>query len=63
VVAIGKGVKDAAMLRRPALGIAMLGGEGLTAACLEAADALAPDIGTALDLLLLPRRLIAALRA
>jgi P-type E1-E2 ATPase len=62
VVAIGNGVNDVAMLRRAALGIAVMGGEGLAAACLGAADVIAPDIGTALDLLLWPRRLIATLR-
>jgi P-type E1-E2 ATPase len=62
VVAIGNGANDAAMLRRAALGIAVLGDEGLAAACLEAADVIAPDIGAALDLLLRPRRLIATLR-
>ena len=63
VVAVGNGANDAAMLRQAALGIAVLGGEGLAAACLEAADVIAPDIGAALDLLLRPRRLIATLRA
>jgi P-type E1-E2 ATPase len=63
VVAMGNGANDAAMLCRAALGIAVLGGEGLAAACLSAADVIAPDIGTALDLLLRPRRLIATLRA
>jgi P-type E1-E2 ATPase len=63
VVAVGNGANDVAMLRRAALGIAVLGGEGLAATCLSAADVIAPDIGTALDLLLRPRRLIATLRA
>jgi P-type E1-E2 ATPase len=63
VVAIGNGANDAAMLRQAALGIAVLGGEGLSAACWEAADVIVPDIGAALDLLLRPRRLIATLRA
>jgi P-type E1-E2 ATPase len=63
VVAVGNGANDVAMLRRAAVGIAVLGGEGLAATCLSAADVIAPDIGTALDLLLRPRRLIATLRA
>jgi hypothetical protein len=37
--------------------------EGLAAACLSAADILAPNIETALDLLRYPRRLIAKLRS
>ncbi|HHJ06679.1 MAG TPA: HAD family hydrolase [Anaerolineae bacterium] len=63
VVAIGNGANDAAMLRRAALGIAILGGEGSALSCLTAADVLAADINTALDLLLNPRRLLATLRA
>ncbi len=62
-VAIGNGANDAAMLRRAALGIAVLGGEGLAVTCLNAADVLVPHIGAALDLLLCPRRLLATLRA
>jgi P-type E1-E2 ATPase len=62
VVAIGNGANDAMMLRQAALGIAVLGGEGLSAACLSAADVIAPNIEAALDLLLYPRRLIATLR-
>jgi len=62
VVAIGNGANDEAMLRRAALGIAVMGNEGLAVACLNAADVIVPDIGSALDLLLWPRRLIATLR-
>jgi soluble P-type ATPase len=63
VVAIGNGANDAAMVRQAALGIAVLGGEGLAAACWQAAGVVVPDIGAALDLLLRPRRLVATLRA
>ena len=63
VAAIGNGVNDALMIREAALGIAVLGPEGLAAATLRAADVVAPDIGAALDLLLYPKRLIASLRA
>ena len=62
VVAIGNGANDAAMLQRAALGIAVLGGEGLATACLAAADVVVPSIESALDLLLYPRRLVATLR-
>lgn len=62
VIAIGNGANDVGMLQRAALGIAVLGGEGLATACLATADVIAPDIVTALDLLLFPRRLIATLR-
>lgn len=62
VVAIGNGANDALMFRKAALAIAVLGPEGLAAVALREADVLAPDILTALDLLLHPRRLIATLR-
>ena len=62
VAAIGNGANDADMLRRAALGMAVLGPEGLAAACLNAADLLAPNIEAALDLLLRSRRLVATLR-
>jgi len=62
VVAIGNGANDASMLQRAALGVAVLGNEGLAIACLSAADLIAPNIEAALDLLLWPRRLIATLR-
>ncbi|MBN2031885.1 MAG: HAD family hydrolase [Deltaproteobacteria bacterium] len=62
VVAIGNGSNDAAMLRRAALGIAVLGDEGLAKECLAAADLIIPHIRPALDLLLFPRRLLATLR-
>jgi len=62
VVAMGNGANDAAMLRRAALGIAVLGGEGLAVTSLTAADVLTPNIEAALDLLLYPRRLMATLR-
>jgi len=58
VIALGNGANDAAMLHRAALGIAVMGGEGLTAA-----DVVTPNIESALDLLLYPRRLVATLRA
>ena len=56
VVATGNGANDAAMLQRAALGIAVLGGEGLATACLTAADVVVPSIESALDLLLYSRR-------
>jgi len=61
--AIGNGANDAEMLSRAAVGIAVLGPEGLAAACVHAADVVAPSIEAALDLLLHPRRLVATLRS
>ncbi len=62
VVAIGNGANDAAMLRRAALGIAVLGPEGLALDALLAADLVTPDIHAALGLIQDPARLIATLR-
>lgn len=62
VVAIGNGSNDAGMLRAAAVGIAVLGAEGLSSEALQAADALAASIHDALDLLLKPKRLVATLR-
>ncbi len=61
-VAIGNGANDALMLAEAALGIAVLGPEGLALAALRTADVVVPCIEDALDLLLRPRRLVATLR-
>jgi P-type E1-E2 ATPase len=62
IVALGNGANDAAMLRAAALGIAVLGPEGLASAALTAADVVVPSVTAGLDLLLHPLRLIATLR-
>ncbi len=62
VVAVGNGGNDAAMLATAAIGIAVLGKEGLSAEALQSADILAMSILDALDMLLNPKRLIATLR-
>ncbi len=62
VAAVGNGANDAAMLREAALGVAILGPEGLAVEALLAADILVPDILTALELFLHPRRIVATLR-
>jgi P-type E1-E2 ATPase len=62
VVAIGNGANDAAMLAEAAVGIAVLGPEGLAGGALAAADVLTASIEDALELLLNPKRLIATLR-
>ncbi len=62
VVAVGNGANDAAMLRAAALGIAVLGPEGLAVEAFLAADVVTASITDALDLLLSPRRLVATLR-
>jgi P-type E1-E2 ATPase len=62
VVAIGNGANDAGMLAAAALGIAVLGHEGLAIVALRAADVAVGRIEDALDLLLHPPRLVATLR-
>ncbi len=61
-VAIGNGANDAAMLRDAALGIAVVGPEGLAASAAGAAHVLTLSINAALDLLLDPVALTATLR-
>ena len=62
VVAIGQGANDAGMLKTAALGICILSTEGSAVDALLAADLVAPDIQSALDLLEKPLRIIASLR-
>jgi soluble P-type ATPase len=62
VVAIGNGANDAQMLQSAALGIAVLGPEGLAVPAMLNADVLVGSIQDALDLLLNPKRLVASLR-
>lgn len=62
VCAIGNGANDAEALRQAALGIAVLGDEGVAMEAVQAANVLAPSIAAALDLLLNPLRLKATLR-
>jgi P-type E1-E2 ATPase len=62
VVAVGNGVNDVGMLREAALGIAVLGPEGLALDAIMAADAIAPDIHAALDMVADPSRLVGTLR-
>ena len=62
VVAIGNGANDVGMLKEAAIGIAVLGPEGLAIEALLAADLAVGSIDDALDLLLFPRRVVASLR-
>jgi P-type E1-E2 ATPase len=62
VVAIGNGGNDVGMLETAAVGIAVLGAEGLCTEAIMAADIVVVSILDALDLLLKPQRLVASLR-
>lgn len=61
--AIGNGRNDAPMLKAAALGIAVLGTEGLASDAATSADILVRHTIDALGLLLKPQRLIASLRS
>ncbi len=61
-VTIGNGRNDALMLAEAVLGIGVIQGEGLSRHALDSSDVVCPDINSALDLLLQPKRLIATLR-
>ena len=62
VVAIGQGANDAGMLAAAAIGIAVLGDEGLAVEALLKADIVVANIFDALNLLEYPTRLVATLR-
>jgi P-type E1-E2 ATPase len=62
VIAFGNGMNDVGMLRVAAIGVAILGAEGLAIPALQAADAVVPGPVEGIDLLLHPKRLIATLR-
>lgn len=61
-MAVGNGANDEGMVREAALGIAIVGREGAFARTALAADIVVTRVEDALDLLLIPKRLIATLR-
>ena len=61
-VAIGNGNNDQIILKEAALGVAVLGAEGISVLALKNADIVVKSISDALDLLLKPKRLVATLR-
>ena len=62
VVAVGNGVNDCLMLKKAALGIAVIGREGAAVKAVNAADIVVYDIRQALGLLRHTKRLKATLR-
>lgn len=62
VIAIGQGANDAEMLKTAGLGVCVLSREGLSAASMQAADLITPDIFAALELIEKPLRIVASLR-
>ena len=61
-VTIGNASNDQLILKEGALGIAVLGDEGVSGLAVKNADVIVKNIQNALDLLLKPKRLIATLR-
>ncbi len=61
-VAIGNGSNDQIVLKEAALGIAILGDEGVSVCAIKSADIVVRNIQDALDLFLEPKKLIATLR-
>jgi soluble P-type ATPase len=61
-VVIGNGSNDQLILKEAALGIVVLGNEGMSISAMKNADVVVKDVSTALDLFLKPKRLIATLR-
>lgn len=62
-MAVGNGSNDEGMVREAALGVAIIGREGAVVRTVLAADVVVGRIEDALDLLLIPKRLIATLRS
>jgi soluble P-type ATPase len=60
--AIGNGNNDELILKEAALGIAIVGDEGISVTALKQADIMVKNISDAFDLLLKPKRLMATLR-
>ncbi|MCJ7718219.1 MAG: HAD family hydrolase [Anaerolineales bacterium] len=60
--AIGQGANDSLMLKEARIGICVLSEEGAAVETLLQADLVAPDIISALSLLIHPTRLVASLR-
>lgn len=62
VAAIGNGANDTQMLREAALGIGVIGDEGIASSLVKEADIIVKDITDALGIILHPERLLATLR-
>ncbi|MCG8642634.1 MAG: ATPase P [Desulfobacterales bacterium] len=58
----GNGRNDVLMLKKACIGIAVLGDEGVSSACLSASDIVVKDILDVFGLLKTPERIIATLR-
>ncbi|BBD08304.1 HAD family hydrolase [Desulfovibrio ferrophilus] len=63
VAAMGNGFNDRLMLHEAALGVGVIQAEGTYSEALLMADVICPSITDAMDLLLIPTRLLATLRS
>jgi len=63
VVAFGNGNNDTEMLKISALGIGVIGGEGISGKLVQSADIIVKNIDEGIDLLLNPLRIKATLRS
>lgn len=61
-VSIGNGANDLLMIKESIIGICVFGREGVFSPLIGASDICVPDINTALDLFLHPKRITATLR-
>lgn len=61
-IAIGNGRNDCVMLRKAALGICVVQGEGAASKAMLAADVVCGGVHDAFDLIRFPKRLVATLR-
>jgi soluble P-type ATPase len=61
-VAIGNGNNDQVIMKEAALGIAVIGDEGVAVSAIKSADIVVKNIHDALELFLKPKRLIATLK-
>ncbi len=61
-LSVGNGRNDVLMLKKACIGIAVIGNEGLSSACLSASDIVIKDILDVFGLLRTPERIIATLR-
>jgi P-type E1-E2 ATPase len=62
VIAMGNGNNDALMLKKAAIGISVLGDEGLSKECLFASDFVVKTPEDALKMIITPKKLVATLR-
>ncbi len=61
-IAIGNGSNDTMLLQKAAIGIAVMQQEGISVEAMQAAKIICPNIASAIELCLNPKRIVATLR-